>query len=142
LNTNELIVSVGSAFTAILIAVIAFFAQKWIASVDETIKEHSSDLKDVSKQISTLEQKQSSQAENIAERIQTQLTALRLPSGQVERIEEKVSRIENDLSKKILPEITKASENMGRVFVLENSMQSMFKVLKVLVDRQKQKDQK
>jgi uncharacterized protein YoxC len=139
---TEVIISIGSAFTAILIAIVAFFAQKWIASIDETLKEHSGDLKDVSKQISSLEQKQSSQAENIAERIQTQLSAIRLSGEQVERIEEKVSRIENTMNIKVLPQSEKATEALGKVTVLESQMQAAFKVLKVLVDRQKQKDQK
>lgn len=145
---SDLIISLSGAALAIVIGVAAFFIQKWIGSVDETLKEHSSDFKYISKQISTLESKQSAQAENIAKAVHSQITAIKFPHSKLDKIEQEVSLVKAVVQEKLLPEIEKQVENYGRVVVLEKSigqqnekLLTMFNALKLLVER-KQKDQK
>lgn len=145
---SDLIISLSGAALAIVIGVAAFFIQKWIQVVDETIKEHSSDFKYISKQISALESKQSAQAENIAKAIHSQITAIKFPHSKLDKIEQEVTFVKSVVQEKLLPEIEKQVENYGRVVVLEKSigqqnekLLTMFNALKLLVEK-KQRDQK
>lgn len=148
MTLSDWIISISAAGIGIVISIAAYFAQKWIGSVDETIKEHSSDFKYISKQISALESKQSAQAENIAKAIHSQITAIKFPHSKLDKIEQEVSLVKAVVQEKLLPEIEKQVENYGRVVVLEKSigqqnekLLTMFNALKLLVER-KQKDQK
>lgn len=148
MNFTDWILSISASTLAIILGIAAYFAQKWIQSVDETLKEHSSDFKAITKQISSLEQKQAAQAENIAKTIHTQLAAIKLPHGKIDKIDEEVSLIKSVVQDRILPEMQKQDENYGRILVMEKAIGeqntkliTMFNALKLLVP-QKQKDQK
>lgn len=148
MSLSDWIISLSAAALGIIMSIAAYFAQKWIQSVDETLKEHSSDFKSLAKQISTLESKQSTQAENIAKTIHSQITAIKFPHSKLDKIEQEVSLVKAVVQEKLLPEIEKQVENYGRVVVLEKSigqqnekLLTMFNALKLLVER-KQKDQK
>jgi uncharacterized protein YoxC len=148
MNFNDWIVSISASTIAIILGVATYFAQKWIQSVDETLKEHSSDFKSLTKQVSSLESKQSSQAENISKTIHTQLAALKFPFGKIDKIDEEVTLIKSVMQEKLLPHAEKQADNLGRVLVLEDNVReqntkliTMFNALKLLIS-QKQKDQK
>lgn len=148
MSLSDWIISLSAAAIGIVISVAAYFAQKWIGSVDETLKEHSSDFKALSKQVGSLEQKQAAQAENISKTILAQLSAVKLPHSKIDKIDEEVGLIKSVLQEKILPEMQKQDENYGRILVLEKTIGeqntkliTMFNALKLLVG-QKPKDQK
>ena len=148
MQLNDWIISVSAGVIAIILGVATYFAQKWIQSVDETLKEHSGDFKSLTKQISSLESKQSSQAENISKTIHTQLAAVKLPFGKIDKIDEEVSLIKSVMQERLLPHAEKQAESLGRVLVLEDNVReqnqkliTMFNALKLLVS-QKPKDQK
>lgn len=148
MQLNEWIISISASVIAIILGVATYFAQKWIQSVDETLKEHSGDFKSLTKQISSLESKQSSQAENISKTIHAQLSAVKLPFSKIDKIDEEVSLIKSVVQEKLLPHAAAQAENLGRVLVLEENVReqnqkliTMFNAMKLLVS-QKPKDQK
>ncbi len=148
MSLSDWIISLSAAAIGIIMSVAAYFAQKWIGSVDETLKEHSNDFKSLTKQISALEQKQSAQTENIAKAVYAQASTLKFPHHKIDKINEDVGLIKAVVQEKILPEMEKQSENYGRVTVLETTigqqnekLLTMFNTIKILV-LQKQKDQK
>lgn len=148
MSLSDWIISISAGAIGIIVSVAAYFAQKWIQSVDETLKEHSSDFKALTKQVGSLESKQSAQAENIAKAIHSQITAIKFPHSKLDKIEQEVTFVKSVVQEKLLPEIEKQVENYGRVVVLEKSigqqnekLLTMFNALKLLVER-KQKDQK
>jgi uncharacterized protein YoxC len=147
MGLNDWILSISASTIAIILGVATYFAQKWIQSVDETLKEHSGDFKALTKQISTLESKQSAQAENISKTIHTQLATIKLPHVKIDKIDEEVSLIKIVIQEKLLPHADKQADHLGRVLVLEDNVReqntkliTMFNALKILVF-QKQKDQ-
>jgi uncharacterized protein YoxC len=144
MTLSEWIISVSGATIAIVLAVATYFAEKWIGSVDTTLKELTSDFKGLSKQVSSLEQNQSDQTENITQTIQSQLSGVKL-YGKVDRIEEKVNLIQDVVQGKLLPHAEKHREDMGRVILLETNMQkqsdkimTMFKVVEAVHQKQVQ----
>ena len=148
MNVTDWIISISAAGIGILISITAYFAQKWIGSVDETIKEHSKDLKAVSSQISTLKSLQAITSENISKTIETKLAAVKFPHSKIDEICREVDFIKVMMQEKILPQQEKSQESFGRIKVLEDSMRdqqtkmtTMFNALKLLVE-QKQKGQK
>lgn len=148
MTVSDWIISLGTGLLAIIIGVASYFAQKWIQSVDETLKEHSSDFKALTKQVSSLEQKQASQAENLSKTIYTQLAAIKFPHSKIDEINEEVGLIKHVVQEKLLPEVERQNQNFGRVIVMEDQIKeqntkliTMFNALKLLVS-QKQKDQK
>jgi len=143
---SDWIVSTGAGVIAILIGLVSYFAKKWFESIDETIKEHSGDLKSISKQINTLEQKQSYQAEDITKAIRSQ--ANKLSTFQIDHVEKEVGIIKKVIQEKLLPQSERLQENYGNIVVLESSMReqnikimSLYNIVKLLVE-QKKKDQK
>lgn len=148
MSLSDWIISLSAAALGIIMSIAAYFAQKWIGSVDETLKEHSSDFKSLAKQISTLESKQSTQAENIAKTIHTQIATVKFPHSKIDKIEQEVALVKSVVQERLLPEIEKQSQNYGRVTVLEAAISqqnekllTMFNALKLLVEK-KPKDQK
>lgn len=148
MNVTDWIISISAAGIGILISITAYFAQKWIGSVDETIKEHSKDLKAISSQISTLKSLQAITSENISKTIETKLAAIKFPHSKIDEIGREVDFIKATLQEKILPQQDRSQESFGRIKVLEDSMRdqqtkmtTMFNALKLLVE-QKQKGQK
>jgi uncharacterized protein YoxC len=148
LSLTDWIISISAGAIGIIISVAAYFAQKWIQSVDETLKEHSSDFKALTKQVSSLEQKQATQTENISKAIHTQLAAIKFPHGKLDEVREEVVLVKQVVQEKMLPRLDSLQDNFGRVIVLEESVReqntkliTMFNALKLLVS-QKQKDQK
>jgi len=148
MTVSDWIISLGTGLLAIIIGVASYFAQKWIQTVDETLKEHSSDFKSLTKQISSLEQKQASQAENITKTIHTQLAAIKFPHSKLEEVREEVGLIKHVVQERLLPEVERQNQNFGRVIVMEDQIKeqntkliTMFNALKLLVS-QKPKDQK
>lgn len=148
MSLTDWIISISAGAIGIIVSVAAYFAQKWIQSVDETLKEHSSDFKALTKQVGSLEQKQATQAENISKTIHTQLAAIKFPHSKLEEVREEVNLIKQVAQEKILPTLERQTENFGRVVILEESVReqntkliTMFNALKLLIS-QKQKDQK
>lgn len=146
MNLDAWIISLSSAALAIIMSVAAFFIKKWIDVVDETIKELSSDFKGISKQISSLEQSQKHQTENISQTIQTQLSAVKI-YGKIDKIDADLGLIKSVVQGKLLPHAEKHADDMGRVILLEKNLQNqsdklltMFNVVKVLAEK-KQPDQ-
>jgi uncharacterized protein YoxC len=148
LSLTDWIISISAGAIGIIISVAAYFAQKWIQSVDETLKEHSSDFKALTKQVSSLEQKQAAQTENISKAVHTQLAAIKFPHSKLDEVREEVVLVKQVVQEKMLPRLDSLQDNFGRVIVLEESVReqntkliTMFNALKLLVS-QKQKDQK
>lgn len=144
MSLTDWIVSISAAALGIMISIAAYFAQKWIQTVDETLKEHSHDFKDVSKQISSLQQSQNNQAENISKAIHAQIATARLPYATIDNTAKEVSLIKQVVQEKLLPQSEHIKENFGRIFLIENSLReqdqkmiTMFNVLKVLVNQSK-----
>lgn len=142
MSSTDWIISTGAAAIATLIALVSYFAQKWFETIDEKLKEHSSDLKDLSKQVSTLESKQSSQAKNISQAIHTQLSAVQFPHGKIDQIEQEVRSVRAVVSEKLLPQSEQLVENYGKIVVLEGSVREqneklvkMFQVLKIIAEK-------
>jgi hypothetical protein len=146
MTLSEWIISISGATIAIVLAVATYFAEKWIGSVDTTLKELTGDFKGLTKQVSSLEQSQKYQAENITQTIQSQLSNVKI-YGKIDSIEEEVSLVRNVVQGKILPFLDKHASDMGRVILLEQNsiahnekLISMFNVVKVLAEK-KQQDQ-
>lgn len=148
MTVTDWIISISAAGIGILISITAYFAQKWIGSVDDTIKEHSKDLKTIASQISTLKSLQVTTSENISKTIETKLAAVKFPHSKIDEISREIAFFKTTMQEKILPQQDRAQESFGRIKVLEDSMRdqqtkmtTMFNALKLLVD-QKQKDRK
>ena len=144
MSTTDWIISTSAGAIAILITLVAYFAQKWFESIDEKLKEHSGDIKDLSKQIGTLEQKQNYQAENITKTIHTELAAVKFPRFKIDQIEQEVSLVRHTVQEKLLPQSERLQENYGKILVLEGTVREqneklfkMFSALKILVEKQK-----
>jgi hypothetical protein len=142
LTLTDWIISISAGAIGIIISVAAYFAQKWIQSVDETLKEHSSDFKALTKQVSSLEQKQATQTENISKAIHTQLAAIKFPHGKLDEVREEVVLVKQVVQEKMLPRLDSLQDNFGRVIVLEESVReqntkliTMFNALKLLVSQ-------
>lgn len=142
MTVSDWIISLGTGLLAIIIGVASYFAQKWIQAVDETLKEHSSDFKALTKQVSSLEQKQASQAENLSKTIHTQLAAIKFPHSKIDEINEEVGLIKHVVQDKILPKIEKQDEYFGKVILINNRLEQqetnlvkLFRVIESLVKK-------
>lgn len=148
MNLTDWILSISAGGIAIMMSIAAYFAQKWIQSVDETLKEHTKDFKELSTQISTLKSLQTVTSENISKTVQTQFAAIKFPHGKIDEIGKEVNLIKTVVQEKILPQLDRTQDNFGRVTVLEESVReqntkmiTLFNAVKLLAD-QKQRDQK
>lgn len=144
MEVTDWILSISAASIGIILSVAAYFAQKWIQSVDETLKEHSSDFKNLAKQVGSLEQKQAAQTEDISKTIRTQVATIRLPVGKIDEIKEELGVVKTVVQDKVLPQLSRQSENFGRVTVLEKTIEdqntkiiTMYNAIKLVIDRQK-----
>jgi hypothetical protein len=145
MSLTDWIISSLGATIAILIAIVAYFAQKWIQQVDETLKEQSGDIRNVSTQIISLKSEQGLTAENISKAVQTHLQSSKFSHIQFDRIEKEVSLIKNVVQEKLLPQAEKTNVELGRVIVLEtqlreqeNKLVTLFSAVKALAVVQKQ----
>lgn len=142
MSLTDWIISISAGAIGIIISVAAYFAQKWIQSVDETLKEHSSDFKALTKQVGSLEQKQATQAENISKTIHTQLAAIKFPHSKLEEVREEVGLVKHVVQDKILPKIEKQDEYFGKVILINNRLEQqetnlvkLFRVIESLVKK-------
>jgi len=142
MTVSDWIISLGTGLLAIIIGVASYFAQKWIQAVDETLKEHSSDFKALTKQVSSLEQKQTSQTENLSKTIHTQLAAIKFPHSKIDEINEEIGLIKQITQNKILPKIEKQDEHFGKVILINNRLEQqeanlvkLFKIIESIVNK-------
>ena len=122
MSLSDWIISLSAAALGIVISIAAYFAQKWIGTVDDAIKEYSGDLKALTKQISTLESSQAAQTKNISQTIHTQLSSIKLPHSKIDKIEQEVGAIKQTIQEKVLPHQERSQEFYGKITVLEGSM--------------------
>lgn len=146
MSLTDWIISSLGAVIAILIAIVAYFAQKWIQQVDEAIKEQSLDLKDNTAQIISLKSEQAASTENISKAVQTYFQSNKVSLIQFDRIEKEVSLIKTVVQEKLLPQAEKTNAELGRVIVLENQLReqenklvTLFSAVKALAVVQRQK---
>lgn len=125
-----------------------YFIQKWIQSVDVTLKEHQTEFKEISKQLLELKLTQSPLVETISTVVKTHLKDYKLPFSKLDKIEEDVVLTKKVLSEKILPQLESQEENLGRVLIIETQLReqdakmvTLFNILKLVVS-QKKNDQK
>lgn len=130
-----------------MMSVAAYFAQKWIQSVDETLKKHSEIISKLAKQVVSFEQKQNNQTEDISRTIHHQISTIKLPHAKIEEISKEVVFIKAVMQEKILPVLESHSVHFGKIIFIDDQIKeqniklmTMFNTLKLLV--QKQKDQK
>lgn len=150
MTLSDWIISLSGAAIAIIMAVAGFFIQKWIHSVDETLKEHTNDFKTVSAQINSLKQRQDTQTENIVKLVKEYLNTNKPFSiEQLDDIKKEICFIKAVVQDRILPQISRHGDSLGRVIIVEKNLQEqnekmskLFEVLRVLVQNQKSKDQK
>ncbi len=150
MTLSDWIISISGAAIAIIMAVAGFFIQKWIHAVDETLKEHSNDLKSVTAQVSALKSRQDTQAENIVKLVKEYLNTNKPFSiEQLDEIKKEICFVKSVIQDRILPQISRHGDSLGRVIIVEKNLQEqndkmskLFEVLRVLVQNQKSKDQK
>lgn len=137
------ILSATGAVIAILLGVTAYFAQKWIQQIEETIKEQSVDIKNLTTQVGSLKQTQTLTAEDIHKAIQTHLSSSKISLIQFDRIEKEIAAVKAVVQEKLLPQAEKTNAELGRVIVLENQLReqesklnTMFSALKALAKLQ------
>lgn len=147
MGLTDWIISISSGTIVIIMSVAAYFAQKWIQSVDETLKKHSEIISKLSKQVVSFEQKQNNQTENISRAVQFQISTIKLPHAKMEEIGREIVFIKSVIQERVLPVLEAHSIHFGRVMVLDDQIKdqniklmTMFNTLKLLV--QKPKDQK
>lgn len=126
-----------------MLGVATFFIQKWIQSIDETIKEHGKDLWSISKQITQLEAKSDNSSKNISETISTEIHDLKAPLEKISELSRELVSLKTIVTKNIIPKINDIEEDFGRVAVIEDKIReqdqkllSMFQVVKVVKAKQ------
>ncbi len=142
MNLSAWIISLSAAALGILISITAYFAQKWIGAVDESLKEHAFDFKELFKEVILLKSLQSAQTKDITKTIQNQLATVKLPYSQIDEVKREVEFIKLVVQEKVLPKIDAVHENFGRVIVLENSVKdqnnkllTMYNAMKLLAQK-------
>jgi Mg2+ and Co2+ transporter CorA len=126
-----------------VLGVATFFIQKWIQSIDETIKEHGKDLYSISKQITQLETKSENSSKNISTTITTEIHDLKAPLEKISELSKELVSLKTIVTKNIVPKINHLEEEFGRVAVVEDKLReqdkkllSMFQVVKVVKSKQ------
>lgn len=121
----------------------AFFIQKWIQSIDETIKEHSKDLWSISKQITQLEAKSENASKDISETISSEIHELKAPLEKISELSKELVSLKTIVTKNIAPRVNSLEDDFGRVAVVEDNIReidkkllSMFQVVKVVKSKQ------
>lgn len=138
----EIFIVFGGTAFGIILSVAAYFIKIWIQEVDGNLKEHSKDIKAISKQISAFEQAQTAQAKNISETLRKELTPVRVPYERLDSLGEELGLIKITLQERILPQMERQNDNLGRVVILEKHLgeneqkiMKLFEIVKVLAKR-------
>lgn len=142
MTLSDWIISLCTAAIGIIISIASYFANKWVQSVDETVKEHSYNIKELSKQIVSLQQAQSTQAENLSKTVQAKLSTLQFPYSKISEIEKNTNVVTQLLKDRVFPQIEKHNESLGRIIVLESivneqhqRLHTIFSTLKLVVQK-------
>lgn len=148
MTLTDWIISASTGVIAILMALLAYFGQKWIESVEKAIEKLTDKFENVATQVDSLKQEKGSEATSVSEAIQAQFSGLKFPHSKIDSIEEEVKFVKKVVQEKLLPHAEKMTDGFGRIILLEKNQQdqhekmiTMFSALKVLA-AQKQKDQK
>jgi hypothetical protein len=143
-ETTDWVISISAGFISLLIGMVAYFAQKWIASVDETISESSKELRDLNKQVVALKAGQAAQAANFRATVQAEIATVRFPTAKLDGIETELQTVKTVVQGKLLPHAEAQAANLGRVILIETALREqdkklvgMFSVLEVLVQKMK-----
>jgi predicted nucleic acid-binding Zn-ribbon protein len=142
MSLNDWVISTSAGVIAILISLVAYFAQKWFEHIDDKLKEHSEDLKNNTGEIISLKQRQSSQTADISQAVSTKISEYRIPTIQLDRIEKEVASLHETIDKKMAPQIDSLQDKFGNVIVLEESirgqeekLKTLYNVVKLLVEK-------
>lgn len=144
METTDWVISISAGFISLLIGMVAYFAQKWIASVDETISESSKELRELNKQVVALKANQASQAASFRATVQTEIATVRFPTTKLDGIEAELQTVKTVVQGKLLPHAEAQAANLGRVILIETALREqdkklvgMFSVLEILVQKMK-----
>lgn len=133
----------------ILLGVAGYFSQKWMSWIEETLKEHSSSLKAVSRQISSLEQAKTSETKDLSETVRAQFSQACLPKyEQIEEIKSDLHVVKETISHKILPQLESHNLSAGSIKEMNSKINDqdekllkLYAVLKAIIE-QTQKNRK
>jgi hypothetical protein len=131
----------GSAATLItaLIGVSTYFIQKWIANVDDHIKENSSEIQSVKEEVADIKAEQKLQGRNIPSTIRDELRAYGdRPNSDTAAIKKDVEEIKALASRppQVPPELKgKLILIQERQDASDKKVETLYNTVKIIVDR-------
>lgn len=134
MSLSDWIISISGGLISVVLTVAGYFIQKWIQTVDESIKDHSKEVKSLGEKVSALQEFEKIEGQNISERIRSELSALRPPNwAKLDRTEEDVKVLKAAMQEKILPQLEAQRESFGAVKLVEDQLREQESKLKKIV---------
>lgn len=131
---------VGTAITTIL-ALTAYFFQKWLSEVEEKISDIKRGVRDLTEHYTALSQELKSTKFQISKEL-SELPQIQALSNKIESIE----RVKEFLRTDFLPKVQENQANYGKITILENRsidfenrLLKIFKAVELLVQRHEKK---
>lgn len=118
----EILIGVGAGIISLLIALLTYFASKWVDGLETSIAQNTKDIQYQNKQITKLEKSQQSATEKISETIHTKIATLKFPYSKIDETLHEIGRLNNAVYKTVIPELENQKTNNGKIIVLENQI--------------------
>jgi uncharacterized membrane protein YhiD involved in acid resistance len=118
----EILIGVGVGIISLLIALLTYFANKWVDGLETSISQNTKDIQFQAKQLSKFEKSQQSATEKISETIHTKIATLKFPYSKIDEMLHEIGRLNNAVYKTIIPDLENQKQNNGKITVLENQI--------------------
>lgn len=121
MNISDWIISISAGGLALALAIAGYFAQKWIQSVDETIKENSNSLKTLNEKFYSYKVASKLDSKHLLKTVEDEHGVTRNRTlSKLDKIEQDVACMQAQVKNEILPALKNATEKLGHVLILED----------------------
>jgi hypothetical protein len=144
MTLSDWIISTSAALVTILISLVAYFAHKWVDTLDTTVKENTTDVKKLGTHVLKLEQAHETHVKNIAHNLALHAGQVRIPHDKIDKMGREITEVKTVVHEQLLPNSEKINQHYGKIILLESQIQEqnskilkLFTVLKSLHEIQK-----
>jgi hypothetical protein len=135
MSENTVLVTILSGALAVVLGTATFFIQKWIALVDETLKEHNSVIYKVSSQVSSFESMQGRQTEDLSEALRAEIRRNSAASiAGLHEIRKEVEIVKDVIQTRVLPHVELTKNQLGKIIIVEKNQEEQGKLITKLYE--------
>lgn len=143
MSLSDWIISISAGTIATVLVVTGFFAQKWIQSVDEAVKDNAKLLAKLSDKFYALKVAYGIDSKSLTKTVEDEHFVTRNRTlGKLEKIEQDVACMQEQIKKEVMPALKNANEKIGHVLILEDrtlsqekNMVKLFEAIQKLASR-------